>query len=50
MLSLDKVTAKLTNISFFDEKHGEESVKGIALRFTFDAANSILDDFSPGVG
>lgn len=49
MLSLDKVTAKLTNISFFDEKHGEESVKGIALRFTFDAANSILDEFSPGL-
>lgn len=49
MLSLDKRTVTLDHVSFFTERHGEESVQGIALKFSFDSSNDILDEFAPGL-
>lgn len=49
MLSLDKRTVTLDHVSFFTERHGEEPVQGIALKFSFDSSNDILDEFAPGL-
>lgn len=49
MLSLDKRNATLAHVSFYRENHGDEVVQGVALKITFDAPNSILDEFSPGL-
>lgn len=49
MQSMPTRTVQFDHMSFYDEKHGEETVQGVALKFSFDASNSILDLFAKGL-
>ena len=50
MFSLTKPTfVTLSNLNTRVEKHGDESVSAIDLTINYDAPNSILDDFQPGL-
>lgn len=49
MKSIPTRTVSFDHMSFHDEKHGDETVQAIALKFAFDAPNSLLDAFAPGL-
>ena len=49
MQSMETRTVNFEHMSFYEEKHGEESVQGVALKFSFDASNALLDSFAPGL-
>ena len=50
MFSLEKPTfVTLSNLNPRIEKHGDESVSAIDLSVCYDAPNTVLDDFQPGM-
>lgn len=50
MFSLTKPTfVTLSNLNTRVEKHGDDSVSAIDLTINYDAPNTILDDFQPGM-
>lgn len=49
MQSMETRPVNFEHMSFYEEKHGEDSVQGVALKFSFDASNALLDAFAPGL-
>lgn len=49
MQSIPTRAVEFQHMSFHDEKHGDETVQAIALKFSFDAPNSLLDAFAQGL-
>lgn len=50
MFSLPTYTyATIANLNTRVEKHGDESVSAVDLTITYDAPNTVLDDFQPGL-
>lgn len=49
MKSIPTRTVEFQHMSFHDEKHGDETVQAIALKLAFDAPNTLLDSFAPGL-
>jgi hypothetical protein len=49
MISLSNQTATLEHMTPYAEKHGEDSVNGLALKLSVDVPMARLDDFKPGL-
>ena len=50
MFSLPNFTyATLTNLNPRVEKHGDEGVSAVDLSISYDAPNTVLEDFMPGL-
>lgn len=49
MQSMETRTVEFEHMSFYEERHGDETVQGVALKFAFDASNTLLGRFAPGL-